>query len=112
MAYLFRHWNASMLCEAIHHIKNIKDIREEARWKKRWSSDPFLHKLDEMEKLVEDQTKILLAEGSLELCKSSPDPKPRPRRVRKAATARKSSKKSASRRVKVEEDSDYCGSHN
>lgn len=80
-----------MLCEAIHHIKNVKDTREAARWKKRWSSDVFLHKVEEMEKVLEDQMKILLVDGSLglelEFCKSPPNPKTKPPRTRKTAAA-------------------------
>ncbi|KAG8985643.1 hypothetical protein FRB90_004560, partial [Tulasnella sp. 427] len=59
-----RHWNQNQLCEAIHHVKNVQDPKEAARWKKRWTSPVFRGRAGEMECLVREQTD-LLAGGAL-----------------------------------------------
>ncbi|KIO18807.1 hypothetical protein M407DRAFT_31521 [Tulasnella calospora MUT 4182] len=60
-----RHWNQNPVCEAIHHVKNIRDSKEASRWKKRWTSAMFAGKAAAMERLVEDQLSILASGSNL-----------------------------------------------
>ncbi|KAG8944136.1 hypothetical protein FRC04_002174 [Tulasnella sp. 424] len=106
-----RHWNQSPLCEAIHHVKNIEDPKEVARWQKRWSSAMFRGKAPQMEQLVQEQV-ILFASGS-DLINDGKNARTRTR----ITSARRSRRHKASKRAadsdeetefdSDEEDDDY-----
>ncbi|KAG8944138.1 hypothetical protein FRC04_002176 [Tulasnella sp. 424] len=92
-----RHWNQSPLCEAIHHVKNIRDPKEAARWKKRWTSPMFRGKAPQMEQLVQEQI-TLLASGS-DLINDGKDLVPRARTRNRITSARRSRQHKASKRA-------------
>ncbi|KAG8967820.1 hypothetical protein FRC05_001916 [Tulasnella sp. 425] len=110
-----RHWNQSPLCEAIHHVKNIRDPKEAARWKKRWTSAMFRGKAPQMEQLVQEQL-TLLASGS-DLINDGKNLVPRARTKNRITSARRSRQSKASKRAtdsdeetefdSDEEDDDY-----
>ncbi|KAG9006913.1 hypothetical protein FRB90_009641 [Tulasnella sp. 427] len=60
-----RHWDKNMLCEAIHHVRNIHDPKETTRYTKRWTSTARKKTVDSMERLVEEQMQTVLSGNAL-----------------------------------------------
>ncbi|KAG8914273.1 hypothetical protein FRC00_000116 [Tulasnella sp. 408] len=109
-----RHWNQNPLCEAIHHVKNINDVKEASRWNKRWTSAMFAGKVAAMERMVEEQLSVLASGADLINHVEPLIPRARTRTRVTPATRRPRHKKAAKRRFDSDEetgDDDDDGEH-